>query len=228
MGRRLEYVTVPADIWLNEELTLEERAILCEIWRRKNHARNNTKYAWLCTNNSLAFFSKISERKIVQILAKLERLNYIVINNKGNRGRTIELTTHETTHETAQNLRGLSEKIKEKEKRSKKDKENSKQARIKKIINNQACVCAHEGTRKKCEDYNEIFDGFCVNGLYRESLLEFIKHLKANKITMINSRLERLIIRLDRNYGNDDCAKVVEINEAIASGFKRLPSEYEA
>lgn len=223
MGRRLENVTVPADIWLNEELTLEERAILCEIWRRKNHAQNNAKFAWLCTNNSLAFFSKISERKIVQILAKLERLNYIVINNKGNRGRTIELTTHETTHETTQNLRGLSEKIKEKEKRSKKDKENSKKVSIEKKINNQAQ--AHTYPR---ESYEEIFDGFCVNGLYRESLREFIKHLQANKITMINSRLERLIIRLDLTYGNDDPAKVVEINEAIASGFKRLPSEYEA
>lgn len=133
-----------------------------------------------------------------------------------------------TTQKTTQNLRGLSEKIKEKEKRSKKEIENSKQASIEKKINNQARVRTYEISEKKCEDYNEIFDGFCVNGIYREALVNFIKHLKANKITMINSRLERLIYRLDRNYGNDDFAKAVEIDEAIASGFKRLPSEYEA
>ena len=228
MGRRLENVTVPADIWLNEELTLEERAILCEIWRRKNHAKNNAKFAWFCTNNSLAFFAKISERKIVQILAKLESLNYIVINNKGHRGRTIEITTHETTHETTQNLRGLSEKIKEKEKRSKKDKENSKQASIEKKINNQARVRTYEISEKKCADYNEIFDGFCVYGQYREAVIEFIKFLKALKGVMLNSRLERLIILLDRAYGTDDNAKAQEIAGAIASGYKRLPVEYEA
>lgn len=219
MGRRLESVSIPADIWFNEELSLEERAVLAEIDRR-NNAKNHANFAWLNTNNSLSFFAKISERKIVQILAKLESLNYIVINNKGNRGRVITITTHKTTHETTQNLRGFDEEIKKRKKVTKKEKKVSKKE-IKKEINNIAQAHVRES-------YNDIFDGFGVFGCYREALMDFIRHLKINGNTMINSRLERLIVRLDREYGNDDSAKAVEISEAIASGYKRLSCEYEA
>lgn len=228
MGRRLENITVKAETWFCEDLTLEERGILIELERRINHAQNNAKFAWLLTNNSLAIFAKISERKICQILAKLESLNYIIIKNNGTRNRIIEITTHETTHETTQNVRGLEEKIRKIKKSNKKNKKNSKQASIKKEINDQARMGACELSEKKCADYNEIFDGFCVYGQYRESVIEFIKFLKANKGVMLNSRLERLIILLDRAYGTDDNAKAQEINNAIASGYKRLPVEYDA
>lgn len=217
MGRKLESISVSAEIWLDEVLTIEERAILCEIERR-NNAKNNANYALKTSNNSLAFFAKISERKICQILEKLEKLNYIIIKNKGKRNREIVILTQQSTQKTTQNLRYYGENLKKIKKETKKQKKVRKKE-LKKEINNQAHVR---------ESYNDIFDGFGVFGNYREALVDFIRHVRLNGNTMINSRLERLIIRLDREYGNDDNAKAIAIAEAIASGYKRMPCEYDA
>lgn len=75
------------------------------------------------------------------------------------------------------------------------------------------------------ESYDEILDGLCVNGAYREAIFRFIGHLKANhNVLMLNDRLEKLIIRLDMVY-RTDIEKIREIDEAISKNYKRLECE---
>lgn len=73
--------------------------------------------------------------------------------------------------------------------------------------------------------YDEIFDDLDVHGCYRLCVVEFIKHLQLNGVKVLNSRLESLIIALDKEYGQDDISKCKEIKNAIANGYKRLPCE---
>ena len=58
----------------------------------------------------------------------------------------------------------------------------------------------------------------------KTALFEFIKHLKANKVVMINSRLESIIVRLDMLYETDQ-DKIDAIRQAINNGWKRLEFE---
>ena len=57
-----------------------------------------------------------------------------------------------------------------------------------------------------------------------KGLFKFIAHLQANGVVMINDRLENIIIALDREYDKDS-DKILEINQAIVNGYKRLPCE---
>lgn len=221
-GRLFEKLTIGLDKWENTELTLEERALLIELERRinyaTNHARNHAEFAWLTSNNSLAIFAKISERKVCEILKKLCDLNYIVIKQGGSKARIIEITTQETTQRTTQILRSTTQNSKEIKKVTQKNKEIVSKKVIKKIDNYQAH--AYE-----VESYNDILDNLDVHGIYRLSVFDFIKHLNLNGHKVINSRLEHLIIALDFRYQQDDVAKCVEIRTAITNGYVRLPSE---
>lgn len=98
----------------------------------------------------------------------------------------------------------------------------------KKINTNKACAC--DRTCEEVSDYpfgtyDEIFDDLDVHGCYRLCVVEFIKHLQLNGVKVLNSRLESLIIALDKEYGQDDISKCKEIKNAIANGYKRLPCE---
>jgi len=77
------------------------------------------------------------------------------------------------------------------------------------------------------ESYDEIFDEMAVKPNVKNALIEFIRHLRVNGVTMINSRLENIIVQLDFTYGRDEIAKAQAVTSAIASGYKRLPCEEE-
>jgi hypothetical protein len=92
-------------------------------------------------------------------------------------------------------------------------------------INN--VVSKKESNKKdnKIESYDDIFAGMCVSDQVKRALIDFIRHLKLNGVLMINSRLERLITKLDLNYRDDELGKAKEIRKAIINGYKRLPCE---
>lgn len=75
-----------------------------------------------------------------------------------------------------------------------------------------------------CESYEEVMDGCCCTPLVKEALFNFIKHLQANGVKIINDRLTSLIVALDMSY-NEDSDKVEAINEAIAKGRRQLACE---
>lgn len=77
-----------------------------------------------------------------------------------------------------------------------------------------------------CESYEEVMDGCCCTPLVKEALFNFIKHLQANGVKIINDRLTSLIVALDMSY-NDDKDRVEAINEAIAKGRRQLACEQE-
>ncbi len=75
------------------------------------------------------------------------------------------------------------------------------------------------------ESYDDVLDECGIdNDLLREAVFRFIGHLKANGITIINDRLYRLIVALDRSYGTD-IDKIKAIDAAIIGGYKRLECE---
>ena len=103
----------------------------------------------------------------------------------------------------------IKENIEVSKKVSKKEKEN----------NITPCACAHAR-----ESYDELFESFGVSAALKCALMDFIKHLLANGIVMINSRLEQIIIKLDR-YFPDDADKIEEVQKAINGGYKKLSIE---
>lgn len=81
-----------------------------------------------------------------------------------------------------------------------------------------------EYSARTCESYEEIMDDLEVSASLKAVLFEFIKHLKANKIVMINSRLESIIVRLDMLY-REEKDKIEVVRQAISNGWKRLAFE---
>lgn len=212
MERKFKGVWVPASIWLDDNLSPVEKLILAEIDSLDNDANG-----CIATNEYLAKFAQLSVRTTASILAKLNKNGYIYITNGGNKMRAIKInraknaeisigqpckicTVEQPTVQILHAINIVSKK------------------EIKKRDNYQAH--AHE-----IESYNSILDNLDVHGIYRLSVFEFIKHLNLNGHKVINSRLESLIIALDRRYPQDDVSKCVEIKTAITNGYVRLPSE---
>ena len=75
-----------------------------------------------------------------------------------------------------------------------------------------------------CVSYEQVMDDLEASKSLKTALFEFIKHLKANKVVMINSRLESIIVRLDMLYETDQ-DKIDAIRQAINNGWKRLEFE---
>lgn len=74
--------------------------------------------------------------------------------------------------------------------------------------------------------YDEIFENFCTPSELKDAVIEFIRHLKVSfGLTMLNDRLENMLIKLDFAYGKDDSAKCHEVRRAITNGYKRLECE---
>lgn len=90
-----------------------------------------------------------------------------------------------------------------------------------KITNN---ACARE--ENSLLSYDEVLSEFGVkHGIYRDALFRFIAHLKTSfDITMMNNRLENLIIALDRNY-SADYDKSKALDDAIVKGYRYLEIE---
>ncbi|MDE6442362.1 MAG: DUF4373 domain-containing protein [Clostridia bacterium] len=87
-------------------------------------------------------------------------------------------------------------------------------------------VSKKEIKKENLQTYDEIFEDMGVSTRLKSCLIDFIRHLKTSfQVLMINSRLEKLIIKLDEKYGLDDVAKCKEVRRAIVNGYKRLECE---
>ncbi len=68
------------------------------------------------------------------------------------------------------------------------------------------------------ESYAEIMNNFSVSGQVKESLWELIRHCQLNGRTMTNDKLEKLIVRLDMEYSNEQ-EKAAALTKAVAKGY---------
>jgi hypothetical protein len=67
------------------------------------------------------------------------------------------------------------------------------------------------------ESYEELMAEFCVSDKVKPALWEFIQHCALNNKRLTNSKLETIIIELDKY--EDDVTRVELINKAISGGF---------
>lgn len=235
--RRIKGVEIPKSIWYNDKLSIVEKCVLAEIKNTQeefnvyavdsNNCVVDSKFCAVkgskISNIYIANFAGCSVRSVSSILAKLQEFNYIIIKNGNTAQRIIIYNAKEIEQTTTQILRGSTVQSKENKKSNKKIKEIVSKKVNKKIILLEAPAHTHEGER--LESYEDILNGLDVHGIYRLSVFDFIKHLQANGCKVINSRLESLVMALDRAYRTNDVAKCVEIKTAIANGYKRLPCE---
>ena len=239
--RRIKGVEIPKSIWYNDKLSIVEKCVLAEIKNTQeefnvyavdsNNCVVDSKFCAVkgskISNIYIANFAGCSVRSVSSILAKLQEFNYIIIKNGNTAQRIIIYNAKEIEQTTTQILRGSTVQSKENKKSNKKTKEIvSKKVKEKNILHLDAGAGAYTcESFSHIESYEEILDGLEVHGVYRMSVWEFIKHLQANGCKVINSRLESLILALDRCYKSNNVAKCVEIKTAITNGYKRLPCE---
>lgn len=225
--RRIKGVTIPKEIWYNEDLTIAEKCILVEIKNTQEEIHDCVVGRKFCvvygskiTNNYIAKFARLSVRSVTNILAKLQELNYIIIKNGNTSQRIIVYNECKNKETTTQNFLCCKEK-------RKKDKKRKIEIVSKKVNKKYIFLEAPAYTHKeqRLETYEELLDGLGVHGVYRLSVFDFIRHLQVNGCKVINSRLESLILALDRRYRADDVSKCTEIKTAITNGYKRLPCE---
>ena len=73
--------------------------------------------------------------------------------------------------------------------------------------------------RAERESYAEIMENFGVAPQVKGSLWEFVRHCQLNGRTITNDKLEKLIVRLDMQYGKDEPGKAAALNKAVAKGY---------
>ena len=69
------------------------------------------------------------------------------------------------------------------------------------------------------ESYDEIFEKLEVSPEVKNSLISFIRHCQVNGQIVINDKLQDIIFRLDRAYGQDEQSKIASLKRAINSGY---------
>ena len=220
MEREFKGVWIPKRVWLDKRLTLAEKCILTEI-----AYFDDGEEGCKINNDYLANFAQLSVRSVATAIAKLSDLGYIIIENSGNKGRTIHINENLTVQKTTTNRANIAELTDQPCKICTQRNKVSKKVNKKNIFNLSAGAHTHEEQKFEIESYNEILDNLDVHGVYRMAVFNFIKHLQANGCKVINSRLESLVIALDRRYRTNDIGKCVEIKTAITNGYKRLPCE---
>jgi hypothetical protein len=238
--RRIKGVEIPKSIWYNDKLSIVEKCVLAEIKNTQeefnvyavdsNNCVVDSKFCAVkgskISNIYIANFAGCSVRSVSSILAKLQEFNYIIIKNGNTAQRIIIYNAKEIEQTTTQNLRGSTVQSKENKKSNKKTKEIvSKKVKEKNILYLEGASAYTCESFNRLESYEDILNGLEVHGIYRLSVFDFIKHLQANGCKVINSRLESLVMAIDRAYRSNDVAKCVEIKTAIANGYKRLPCE---
>ena len=108
MERDFKGVWIPKEIWLNDELTLLDKAILIEIDSLDNEDH--------CTagNDYLAKFCQCSERKVSEAITKLTSLGFIEVLKFDGRHRTIKSLIRNrtlTSMQSSKNCEAGSQKI---------------------------------------------------------------------------------------------------------------------
>ena len=204
LKREFRGVWIAREIWLDKRLNALDKVILAEI-----DSLDNDETGCYASNEYLAEFAQCSVRKITEAIGKLINSGYIRVESFNGRTRVLRSRLAEFAGQSSriceadtQNLQRI-------------NKDNN-------IIDNH--VGKKEREKKEIQSYNELLDDFGVFGDYREAIFNWIAHLKANGIVVINERLKIIIIHLDEKY-KDDREKVKEIDDAIKCGYKRLPSE---
>lgn len=69
------------------------------------------------------------------------------------------------------------------------------------------------------ESYEELMERRSVSAIFKEMLRKFIQHCKANKHILTNDKLEDIILRLNRYYGEDEQAKLQSLRNAISGNY---------
>lgn len=87
-----------------------------------------------------------------------------------------------------------------------------------KKTNNNICISARARTRERMT-YDEIFVAFCVEPALKDILIEFIRHCQLNGKTLTNDKLQKIIVALDLQHGNDTTAKIRSVQNAISGGY---------
>lgn len=97
--------------------------------------------------------------------------------------------------------------------KSSKELEDNKENIVSKYVSkeNNAGVCI--------QSYEEVMDDCCVEEEVRPMLWEFIKHCQANGHTLINSKLQKIILSLDFAYGPSSKEKIASLKKAISGGY---------
>lgn len=80
--------------------------------------------------------------------------------------------------------------------------------------------------KENLQSYDEIFEAMYVSQNLRVALCKFIGYLdKSYGIKVFNDRLEKMIVKLDLKYRDDDRLKCQEVDNARVCGYKRLECE---
>lgn len=221
----------------NGYLNLEDIPAIAYDLRTKEDKIHNliNKYDLFCTNEKQFFSNSILKRLDIRNEKSEMARKSAVARWENDKKKQAKMRTHSECNANAKQTECDSNAIKINKMKKNYIKENyikNESILNKNIISKQASNIKKEeesNNVRVCEnfeiqDYDDLLDDFGVFGEYRNAIFRFIGHLKINfNLVMLNSRLENLIVKLDRCQ--DDRQKVKMIDDAIIKGYKRLEIE---
>ena len=173
--RDFKGVWIPKEIWLNNEMSILEKAILVEI-----DSLDNEETGCYASNKYLSEFCQCSETKISKAISKLIDMGYLYIKSFDGRTRIIK-----------------SRLIKSAKKTFKKYKTDLQKVQTNNIINNiRKNNIVYNKKERKTSDYDTIINELILDDNLKNTVYEFIKMRKLIKKPMTDFALKKLLNKL--------------------------------
>lgn len=213
--RDFQGVWIPKEIWLNEELKLQEKALLVEI---KSLDNNHGCYA---KNKHFVEFLGVGERRVQVIIQGLIKKGYLTCTFKYKEG-TKEIEKR-TLRVNKVKFFGINQG------------ENIPNGVVKKSApppgeekcttpGEEKCVVSntiYNKKEKRKTEFDELIEEYTENEILKETLYEFIKMRKAIKAAITTTGLKRILTRLDK-LASTEIDKISILDNSIMNSWKGI------
>ena len=212
MERDFKGIWIPKEIWLNDDLTLQEKVFLVEIDSLDNEE------GCFATNKYFSEFFKISTTRVSLVINSLIDKGYLsstIIYKEGTKQilkRVLKIC-----------YRGYLTNVKEGYLTNVKDPIQQKLKDNNTINNTNNNNTINNNKKKKKEtEYDLIINQYTDDLELKGTIYEFIKMRKAIKKPMTSNALSLILKRLDKLSNNNDNAKVKILENSIINSWQGI------
>jgi hypothetical protein len=211
--RDFQGVWIPKEIWLNEELTIQEKALLVEIKSLDNEVGCYAK------NKHFMEFLGVGERRIQLIIQGLIKRGYLTSTFKYKEGtKEIEkrtLKVDKVKYFGIQKGENIPNEVVNKSTPPPGEESCTTPGEEKFAVSNTIYI---KKKKKEKSEFDIVIEKYTVNEKLRNVLYEFIKSRKAIKKPATTEALKRILKKLDGLTTSDD-EKIAILGESIMNGW---------
>ena len=216
MERVFKGVWIPKEIWLNENLSIQEKVFIAEIDSLDNDE------GCFASNDYFSKFFKLSKNRCSEIIKSLEKKKIITIsyickeNSKAIEKRVIKVVNKPIRY-SQKGIRDSDRPIRDSDRPTRdSDSMYSENCEDNNIFISNPISNPSSTKKKKTSSLDEIINNYTSNLDLKETLQDFLKMRKAQKKVMTDRALKTLLNKLDTLATTDE-EKIERLEESICN-----------